>query len=48
LVNGQGPSGVSGGPANYDTLPVNTGQVQSGITVDVPPHGVVFLVADKK
>ena len=48
LVNGNGPSGVSGGPANYDTVPVNMGSVQNGITVDVPPHGVVFLVADKK
>jgi hypothetical protein len=48
LVNGSGPSGVSGGPVNYDTLPANMGSVQSGIAVDVPPHGVVFLVADKK
>jgi len=48
LVNGSGPFGVSGGPVNYDTLPANMGSVQSGITVDVPPRGVVFLVADKK
>ncbi|OCX54410.1 alpha-L-arabinofuranosidase [Mucilaginibacter sp. PPCGB 2223] len=48
LVNGSGPSGVSGGPANYDTLPVNMGSVQSGIVVDVPPRGVVFLVADRR
>ena len=48
LVNGNGPLGVSGGPANYDTLPAYAGSVQGGISVDVPPHGVVFLVADKK
>ncbi|WP_448697490.1 alpha-L-arabinofuranosidase [Mucilaginibacter sp. AW1-3] len=48
LVNGNGPAGVSGGPVNYDTLPANAGSVQNGITVDVPPRSVVFLVADKK
>lgn len=48
LVNGNGPLGVSGGPVNYDTLPANMSSAQGGITVDVPPHGVVFLVSDKK
>lgn len=48
LVNGIGPAGVSGGPANYSTLSANKGAIQSVITVDVPPRSVVFLVADKK
>jgi hypothetical protein len=48
LVNGTPPAGVSGGPANYSTLPANKGAIQNGITVDVPPRSVVFLVADKK
>lgn len=48
LVNGIGPAGVSGGPSNYATLPASMGSVQNGITVDVPPRSVVFLVCDKK
>jgi hypothetical protein len=47
-VNGSGPTGVSGGPATYNTLQPNAGTIQSGIKVDVPPRSVVFLVCDKK
>ena len=48
LVNGSGPTGVSGGPSNYDTLPIYMGSIAAGIKVDLPPRSVVFLVTDKK
>jgi hypothetical protein len=48
LINGVGPSGTSGGPANYASLPASTASVAGGITVMVPAYGAVYLVVDKK
>ncbi|MDF2432129.1 MAG: hypothetical protein JWP44_1760, partial [Mucilaginibacter sp.] len=47
-VNGVGPSGVSGGPANYASIAANSASTTGGITLTVPAYGAVFLVADKK
>jgi hypothetical protein len=47
-VNGTGPAGDSGGPANYLNIPANTSGISGGIAVTVPAMGVVFLVADNK
>jgi hypothetical protein len=48
-INGSGPaSGVTGGPANYNTIAPVAQNVSGGITVVVPAYGAIFLVADKK
>jgi len=48
IVNGSGPAGVAGGPADYATLKANSAVTGSGIRVDLPARGVVYLVIDKK
>jgi len=48
LVNGNGPSTPSGGPANYAALRARSAVTASGITVTVPARGAVFIVVDKK
>jgi hypothetical protein len=48
LVNGNGPTGDFGGPANYKTLSASVTGTSGGIKVSVPARGVVFLVTDKK
>jgi hypothetical protein len=45
-INGQGPAGASGGPANYLSLPAYRSPVSGGIKVKVPTNGVVYIVAD--
>ncbi len=48
LVNGAGPTGVAGGPANYATLKANAAVTSNGIRVNIPPRGAVYIVIDKK
>ncbi|WP_205589852.1 alpha-L-arabinofuranosidase [Mucilaginibacter celer] len=48
LVNGSGPTGDFGGPANYKNISASVSATSGGIKVRVPARGVVFLVADKK
>ena len=48
LVNGNGPAGVAGGPATYNTLKAQSAVTANGIKVTVPVRGAVFLVVDKK
>jgi len=49
FVNGVGPAnGISGGPANYASVPAITQSVSGGIIVTVPAYGAVFLVVDKQ
>jgi alpha-L-arabinofuranosidase len=47
-VNGSGPAGDSGGPANYLNIPANTAAIAGGIAVTIPAYGAIFLVADSK
>ena len=47
-VNGKGPSGVSGGPADYTSLKVYAASTSGGIKVDIPARAVIFMVVDKK
>jgi hypothetical protein len=47
-INGNGPSGAAGGPANYTSLTANSSTQQAGITVSAPPRSVIFLVAEGK
>lgn len=48
FVNGTGPSGVSGGPANYATLKAYSANVQNEIRMNLPPRSVICMVIDKK
>lgn len=48
LVNGQGSSGISGGPDNYTTLKAYSASAANGVKVKVPARGVLYLVVDKK
>jgi hypothetical protein len=50
LVNGSGPAGDAGGPADYATLKARSAVTASGsgIRVTVPARGTVFMVVDKK
>ncbi|TWI95274.1 hypothetical protein JN11_04388 [Mucilaginibacter frigoritolerans] len=47
-INGNGPDGANGGPADYLTLTASSSTMNSGIKVSVPPRSVIFLVADSK
>ncbi len=48
LVNGIGPAGDVGGPANYNTLSARSAVTDNGVKVTVPARGAVILVIDKK
>ncbi|HTL10437.1 MAG TPA: hypothetical protein VL307_19315, partial [Chitinophagaceae bacterium] len=48
LVNGAGPAGVAGGPADYATLKANSALSNTGVRVSIPARGAVFLVTEKK
>ena len=48
MVNGQGPSGVAGGPADYTSLKARSAVTTDGIKVAVPARGMVNLVVGKK
>lgn len=47
-VNGSGPTGVAGGPANYPTLSASAASTANGIKVTVPGRAAVFLAIDKQ
>lgn len=47
-VNGNGPSGVSGGPADYTSLKAYAASTSDGVKVDIPARAVIFMVVDKK
>jgi hypothetical protein len=46
FVNGAGPSGVSGGPADYATLKAFSAQASQGVKVSLPPMSVVCMVVE--
>ncbi|TDW97582.1 T9SS type A sorting domain-containing protein [Dinghuibacter silviterrae] len=47
FVNGNGPTGISGGPLNYATLSMNTDSVSGGVLLSLPPLSATFVVIDK-
>lgn len=47
-INGQGPAGVTGGPANYASIRAASATTTSGVGINIPARGVVFMVIDKK
>jgi uncharacterized repeat protein (TIGR02059 family) len=47
FVNGQGPSGEGGGPDGYVDLKAFASPVDGGISVQVPPLTVIYVLVDK-
>lgn len=47
-VNGQGPSGVAGGPAHYASIRAASASTASGVRLNIPARAVVYMVIDKK
>ena len=48
LVNGQGPSGIAGGPAIYASINPYSATTVNGVNVNVPARAIVYMVIDKK
>ncbi|MFT4024190.1 MAG: alpha-L-arabinofuranosidase [Flavihumibacter sp.] len=48
LVNGQGPDGVAGGPANIAAIKPRSANTYNNIKIKVPALGAVMMVIDKK
>lgn len=48
LVNGTGPKGAAGGPADYHSLKARSASTAGGIKVIVPAYGSVCMMVDKK
>jgi hypothetical protein len=48
IVNGLGPSGVSGGPDDYTSVKPFSTNVAKGLKVNVPAYGAVFLAVESK
>lgn len=48
IVNGAGPSGVSGGPDDYTSVKPFSINVVKGLKVNVPAYGAVFLAVESK
>lgn len=48
FVNGQGPAGLAGGPADYTAVKAYVASAQQGVMVTLPPLSVVCMVVEKK
>jgi hypothetical protein len=48
LINGQGPTGLAGGPDNYATIKARSAATANGIKITVPARGMVCIAVDKK
>lgn len=48
FVNGAGPAGVSGGPADYTTLKPYAAPASGGLRLTIPGRSVINIVFDKK
>src|SRR2546421_3147469 len=46
-VNGNGPSEIAGGPANYASLKAYSSLTANGIKLSLPARSVAYVVADK-
>ncbi|GAO44341.1 hypothetical protein [Flavihumibacter petaseus] len=43
IINGQGPTGNAGGPANYSTIPAYVSPATDGVVVSIPKRGTVMV-----
>jgi hypothetical protein len=48
FVNGSGPSGVAGGPADYESVKARSALTSGGIKLTVPAWSAVFVMIDTK
>ncbi|MBX3240982.1 MAG: alpha-L-arabinofuranosidase [Chitinophagaceae bacterium] len=48
IVNGQGPTGVAGGPQDYASITPYAASVGSQVKFNLPARSVVFVVVEKK
>ncbi|MBO9151722.1 alpha-L-arabinofuranosidase [Chitinophaga sp. GCM10012297] len=46
FINGSGPSGIAGGPADYATLKAFSATAAQGVKVSLPPMSVVCMVVE--
>lgn len=46
-INGEGPAGASGGPADYSTSKANSASTQNGIKIALPARSVAYIIIDK-
>jgi hypothetical protein len=47
-VNGQGPTGIAGGPGDYKSVKAYSASALNGIKIELPAMSVVCLAVDKK
>jgi hypothetical protein len=47
LINGNGPSGVSGGPSNYATIQANSTQSNNNVVITAPAYSVSFVIVER-
>ena len=47
-INGNAPTGATGGPLNYAAIQANEAAQNGGIIITIPARGVIFVVADNK
>ncbi len=47
LVNGIGPAGVAGGPANYVDLKASSALCENDIRLSIPPRSATFVLIEK-
>jgi len=47
-INGAGPTGDSGGPADFGNIKAYQAAVQGGITITAPARSISFLVVDNQ
>lgn len=48
FINGNGPAGVSGGPANYDSIVPYSASTAGDMRVAAPPYSVIYLQEERK
>lgn len=47
LVNGNGPSGVAGGPSDYVNLKANAATCDNDVRLSIPPRSATFVLVEK-
>ncbi|WP_276481993.1 T9SS type A sorting domain-containing protein [Paraflavitalea pollutisoli] len=47
LVNGNGPTGVAGGPANYVDLKADAANCDNDVRISLPPRSASFILVEK-
>ncbi len=48
FINGEGPSQVSGGPANYNSIKPYSRLYDGNVKIDVPPYSAIYMLLDSE